>query len=351
MARYDSTKPYFLKIDWSSRAMSFILMQPDDSVASTTALQLLRSTGENKFDSTLDGPRLQPIDAGCRLCTEAESHHHNCIEEIGAGRWGSSKNKVYLFGELFYWMCDMKSIGIILEYLGPIHALRRWSQELMAYDFLPVYRPDFTMRDVDALNRGPYHKVVNSYNAMTYTLHEQDTKECPSAYSASVLKTLMESGKYMLKGRSVAAPVRASEMDIAITLVDCCHLISNDASRACSTATSCTSSPSIIDRNKSSLDSMANDTKSENNCIESCCKSSMANMVNSTKSDNDCIESYCKSSMASMVNYNKSDNDCIESCSKSSMASMVNFSHSSGASMCYESSLSSTMNDLPNRNC
>ena len=93
----------------------------------------------------------------------------------------------------------MKSIDIILEYVGSIHALRRWSQELMAYDCFPVHRPDFMMRDVDALSRGPYHKVVNSYSAMTYTLHEQDTREFPPAYSASVLKTLMKSGKYTLK--------------------------------------------------------------------------------------------------------------------------------------------------------
>jgi len=74
-------------------------------------------------------------------------------------------------------MCDMKSIGIILEYLWPIQALPRGSQELMAYNFLPVHRPDFMIRDVDALNCGPYHKIVSSYSGMTYTLHEQDTRE------------------------------------------------------------------------------------------------------------------------------------------------------------------------------
>ena len=60
-------------------------MRPDDSVASAAALLLLQSTGENTFDCSLDGARLQPIDAGCRLCSEAESHHHSCIGEIGAG--------------------------------------------------------------------------------------------------------------------------------------------------------------------------------------------------------------------------------------------------------------------------
>ena len=125
MARYDSSKPYFLKTDWSSRVMSFILMQPDNSAASVLALEELRATGVNKFDTAMDEPCLQPINAGCQLCTESESHHHSCIGEIGAGRWGISKNKTYLWGSLFYWLCNMKSTSMILEYLGPIHALRR----------------------------------------------------------------------------------------------------------------------------------------------------------------------------------------------------------------------------------
>ena len=158
----------------------------------------------------------------------------------------------------------MKSIGIILEYLGPIHVLRRWSQELIAYEFLPAHRPGFMMRDVDALNRGTYHKVVNSYSAMTYTLYEQDTREYPSTYSASILKTLMKSGKYTLKSSTMAAPARASETDVVINLVNCCHLLSTQVSDACSMVTSCVSAPSMIGCNKSSIYIMVNCTKSGN---------------------------------------------------------------------------------------
>ena len=92
MARYDSSKPCFLKTDWSS--MSFILMQPDNSEASEHALEELKTTGVNKFDTSMGGPRLQPVNAGCRLCTESEQHHHSCIGEIGAGRWSIAKNKI-----------------------------------------------------------------------------------------------------------------------------------------------------------------------------------------------------------------------------------------------------------------
>ena len=96
LARYDHTKPCFLKTDWSSRAMSFILMQPDSSAESALALVDVTPYHDNKFELTFDGARLQPIASGCRLCTENESHHHSFIGEIGAGRWGIAQNKALL---------------------------------------------------------------------------------------------------------------------------------------------------------------------------------------------------------------------------------------------------------------
>ena len=75
--------------------MSSILVQPDNKEQSMHAFAELGDTGVNKFDTTMGGPRLQPINAGCRLCIESEQHHHNCIREIGAGRWSIAKNKVF----------------------------------------------------------------------------------------------------------------------------------------------------------------------------------------------------------------------------------------------------------------
>jgi hypothetical protein len=46
LARFDSSKPCFLKTDWSANAFGFILMQPDDSPESIAALDHLRQTGE-----------------------------------------------------------------------------------------------------------------------------------------------------------------------------------------------------------------------------------------------------------------------------------------------------------------
>ena len=66
LVHYDSGRPCFLKTDWSASAFSFILMQPDNSPESISALALLRRTGECKFDLTLKGAHLRPIWFGSR---------------------------------------------------------------------------------------------------------------------------------------------------------------------------------------------------------------------------------------------------------------------------------------------
>ena len=47
-ARYDPNKPVFLKIDWSSEGMGWILMQPDVDEASLSASKPLLQ-GENAY--------------------------------------------------------------------------------------------------------------------------------------------------------------------------------------------------------------------------------------------------------------------------------------------------------------
>ena len=58
LARCDPGKPIFLKTDWSSEGMGYILIQPgnDKEFAETTTLLL--KTGERIFDNTKSGARL-----------------------------------------------------------------------------------------------------------------------------------------------------------------------------------------------------------------------------------------------------------------------------------------------------
>ena len=52
LARFDSSKPLFLKIDWSAIGIGYILMQPDDSTETRAAIsKLLRK--ENALSTYL----------------------------------------------------------------------------------------------------------------------------------------------------------------------------------------------------------------------------------------------------------------------------------------------------------
>jgi len=141
LARYDSSKPCFLKTDWSALAFGYILIQPNDSPECATALLHLQHTGECEFDLTLKGACLHPIRFGSRGCTNQEKHYHSFVGEAAIGRWAIGHNRKYLWGSEFYWLCDCSGAKEILEYDGPIHQVRRWAQELLGYFFHVVHRP------------------------------------------------------------------------------------------------------------------------------------------------------------------------------------------------------------------
>ena len=185
LARFDSSKPCFLKTDWSAEGFGFILMQPDDSDESTAALEHLRKTGECKFDLTLKGARLRPIRFGSRRCTEKETHYHSFVGEAAVGRWGIGMNRKFLWGSEFYWLCDCSGVKEILEYDGPIHQVRRWAQELLGYFFHIVHRPARMMADVDAFTRR-YGPLVTAYLVRAYAMHTASKTQHPAAYDPSM---------------------------------------------------------------------------------------------------------------------------------------------------------------------
>ena len=101
LARYDSSRPTFLKTDYSALGMVYIVMQPEDSEAAREATKKLIETVECVFDLTMEGPRLRPIAFGSRKCSKTESNYHGYVGEIAAGRWAMAENKVYLWGAKF----------------------------------------------------------------------------------------------------------------------------------------------------------------------------------------------------------------------------------------------------------
>ena len=151
--RYESTKPMFLKTDWSSTEMGWILMQPAQDKESIAALETLLRTGKCTFDLSMEGARLKPISFGSRSCTPAESKLHSFTGEVACGRWAIVKNKKHLWGQHLYWLCDCAAIKEILEYSGSISMICRWAQKLLGYQFTVIQRSSKMLGDVDTLSR------------------------------------------------------------------------------------------------------------------------------------------------------------------------------------------------------
>lgn len=102
LARYDSTKPLFLKIDWNATGMGYTLMQPDNRAASRIALEKLLSTGECDFDILQSGARLQPILFNRCTCREIKHHYHGVLGKLHVvdGLW-PWRNGIY--GDHIFW--------------------------------------------------------------------------------------------------------------------------------------------------------------------------------------------------------------------------------------------------------
>ena len=140
LSRFDASKPTFLKTDWSSKGMGFILMQPANDDESTNAIKELHANGTCLFDLTPDGPRLLPVQFGSRSCTTIESKLHSFLGEVATVRWAIGHLKRYLWGNHFWLLCDCISVKAILEYTGSITVVMQWAQELLAYNFTVVHR-------------------------------------------------------------------------------------------------------------------------------------------------------------------------------------------------------------------
>ena len=160
-------------------------MQPDNSPESRLELQHLSKTGECRFDLMMKGARLCSVAFGFRSNKTLEEYHHSFVGEIACGRWRIAQNKRYLWGTYFYWICDCNSMKEILEYTGIIHQLRRWSQEIFAYDFSIVHRPAKMMKNVYACSRH-LNTLVYSYIATAYSMCHRDVIARPYAYSYDI---------------------------------------------------------------------------------------------------------------------------------------------------------------------
>ena len=184
LARFDPGMPTFLKTDWSSAGMGWILMQPNDDNESIAATKLLRDTGECKFELTKNGARLKPIAFGSRACRDNEVNFHSFTGEAASGRWAISQNRNYLWGNHFYWMCDCSAVKEVLEYNGSIPMICRWAQELLGYNFTCIHRSARMMVDVDALTRR-FGSLITTHCVIAHIFRVQDHKYKPVSCDAN----------------------------------------------------------------------------------------------------------------------------------------------------------------------
>ena len=178
--------------------MGYILMQPDDSTEARAATSKLLNKREYDFDLSSDGARLRPVLFNSRSCTATEKHYHGCVGEIACGRWAIGMEKRYLWGTHFFWLCDMKTTYRIMHYTGPIHILRRWYQELLAYNFSCIHRSYLMMIDVDYLSR-MHNELIKSHVSIANRLSLSDRATRPEEYSETILDYQLQRGKYSVK--------------------------------------------------------------------------------------------------------------------------------------------------------
>ena len=73
--------------------MGWILMQPAHDKASIEAALYLQKMGHCKFDFSLHGAQLKPIEFGSRSCNDYEKNFHYFTGKGVSGRWAITQNR------------------------------------------------------------------------------------------------------------------------------------------------------------------------------------------------------------------------------------------------------------------
>ena len=160
-------------------------MQHDNCSDYLRALKILEDSGDCTFELSLEEQRLHPVLFGSRSNFPYERNYHSFVGEIAGGRWNIAHNRQYLWGKKFYWIGNCNYIKEILEYTGSIYQLRRYFQEIFAYDFSIIHHPTPMMKDVDTLSRHP-NLLISQYLATACVMRSRNIRSRPFAYNYDV---------------------------------------------------------------------------------------------------------------------------------------------------------------------
>ena len=75
-----------------------------------------------------------------------------------------------------------------MEYTRHIHQLRRWSQELLEYEFAIIHRVAKMMKDVDGLSRH-INALIHRYLTQAARMRADDVAQRPFVYSYDAFNT------------------------------------------------------------------------------------------------------------------------------------------------------------------
>ena len=125
---------------------------------------------------------------GSRPNQSYEEHYQSFVGKVACGRWEISCCRKYLWGKKFYWFCDYVTVREILEYSGNIHQLRRWSQELLGYEFPIIHHVARMMKDVDGLSRH-IDILIHCHLTQAARMRADDVAQRPSVYSCDTFNT------------------------------------------------------------------------------------------------------------------------------------------------------------------
>jgi hypothetical protein len=91
LKRPDWNRQFYLKMDWSSKGMSAVMLQAETTPDAEDAMHSKVKEGVCQFDKTLSSLQLRPLAFLCRRCSEEESHRHSSMGELATGQWEMEK--------------------------------------------------------------------------------------------------------------------------------------------------------------------------------------------------------------------------------------------------------------------
>ena len=145
--------------------------------------------------------RLRPVFCGSCSNQPFEIHYHFFVGEVACERCAISCCRRYLWGK-FYWICDCIAVKEISEYTGSIHQLRRWSQELLRYEFVIIHCAASMIKDVDGLSRH-IDVLIHRYLIQTRGMRLVDIAKRPFSYSFDSFVSCSNARRVTVSGSTI----------------------------------------------------------------------------------------------------------------------------------------------------